>query len=431
MTNLSGWGRTVSAGPRHAPVAPLAVVLTLAVASIAHAAAAPSRIVAIGDVHGDADALVALLEHTGLLDDARRWKGGTATLVQTGDFLDRGVQVREVLGLLMALEQQARAAGGDAIVLMGNHEAMNALGDLRDVSPQAYAAFADAQSEAHRSEAFAVHAALADARRAALAKTDPTLHVTAAYAPLDREAWMTAHPPGMLEYLEAFGPDGVYGQWLRARPVSTRLGDTLFVHGGWNPDVSPKVPDAATDQARQELARWDRMRAWMIDQGIATPSFAFEELASAGQAELRRVATEARTSDQGAVPPGALPPAVVRHPLAELLGLNAWSLLNGDGPLWFRGFATWSSEEGRMRVDALQRRYGTLRFVVGHTPPKPPRQMARFDHRAFLIDTGISSVYRSQGGRPSALEIRNGVYTAVYLDDRTVLFDPMGSVVRE
>ena len=128
--------------------------------------------------------------------------------------------------------------------------------------------------------------------------------------------------------------------------------------------------------------------------------------------------------------PGMLPAAVVRHPLAELLGVDAWSLLNADGPLWFRGFATWTSEQGRMAVDALQNRYGPVRFVVGHTPLKPPRQMARFDRRIFLIDTGISSAYRDQGGRPSALEIKNGAYTAVYLDSRDVLFDAMTSVIR-
>ena len=50
-------------------------------------------------------------------------------------------------------------------------------------------------------------------------------------------------------------------------------------------------------------------------------------------------------------------------------------------------------------------------------------QVARFGNRVFLIDTGISSVYRADGGRPSALEIRDGIYTAVYLDSRTVLYD--------
>jgi hypothetical protein len=389
-----------------------------------------ATVVAVGDLHGDADAFVALLHRTGLLDDARRWSGGRAILVQTGDYLDRGTQIRELLDLLMALETQAPAAGGKAIILMGNHEAMNAVGLVRDVAPAVFAGFSDAGSETRRAEAYAAHVALAEARRAALARTDPALPVPAIYAAPDREAWMAAHPPGMIEYIEAFGPAGAYGRWLRTRPVTARVGETVFVHGGLDPATAPKRLEQATEQAQKELARWDKMRAWMIDRGLATAAFTYREILEAGRSELLRIAADARNSGTDTGPNGGLPAAVTRHPLAELLAVDNWSLVAENGPLWFRGFATWSSEEGRMNVDALQGRYGRSRFVVGHTPLNPPRQMERFGDRVFLIDTGISSVYRSEGGRPSALEIRGGVYTAVYLDTRTVLYDPMASQVR-
>src|SRR6266487_2426734 len=48
-----------------------------------------SRVVAIGDIHGDLDAFVGILQRTGLIDPSKRWSGGKAILVQTGDFLDR------------------------------------------------------------------------------------------------------------------------------------------------------------------------------------------------------------------------------------------------------------------------------------------------------------------------------------------------------
>src|SRR3990172_8577479 len=67
----------------------------------------PSRLVAIGDVHGDYDALVAMLQRTGLLDAKLRWSGGNAVLVQVGDFLDRGPKERPVMDLLMRLEREA------------------------------------------------------------------------------------------------------------------------------------------------------------------------------------------------------------------------------------------------------------------------------------------------------------------------------------
>jgi hypothetical protein len=408
-----------------------AVCLAAAAVVVASADAPPppqDTIVAVGDVHGDVDALVALLRRTGLVDEARRWTGGKATFVQTGDCLDRGPQVREVLDLLMSLEGQASAAGGRVVVLLGNHEAMNVLDILRDVAPAAYASFADARSDARRAEAFDDASRVGDARRAALARTSPDIPVPAVYAATTREAWMAAHPPGMLEYMEAFGPDGRYGKWLRARPVAVRLGDIVFVHGGLHPQEGPKKITGATEQAHKEIARWDRMRAYMIDRGLAAPAHTYAEVVEAGRAELARIAVEARRN--GAGERTSLPVEVAGHTLAELLNVDNWSLVNANGPLWFRGFATWSSDEGRLALDALQRRYGPVRFVVGHTPLKPPRQMARFGGRVFLIDSGISSVYRGEGGRPSALEIRGGIYTAVYLDDRTVLFDPMTNLVR-
>ncbi len=46
----------------------------------------------------------------------------------------------------------------------------------------------------------------------------------------------------------------------------------------------------------------------------------------------------------------------------------------------------------------------------------------RFKNRVFLIDTGMLSSYYT-GGRPSALEIDGGVFTAIYLDHREVLVD--------
>jgi hypothetical protein len=397
----------------------LALVSGSTVGSGAADRAAPDRVVAIGDLHGDADALMALLVRTGLLDEARRWTGGKATLVQTGDYLDRGTQVRQVLDLLMSLEGRAAASGGRVVVLIGNHEVMNALGAVRDVSPDVYASFADAGSEARRAHAYAEANAVADQRRAVLAKASPDIKVPPVYEATAREAWMAAHPPGMLEYMDAFGPKGAYGQWLRRRPAATRVGDTVFVHGGLDPEVAPKKLEGITDQAQKEIQRWDRMRAYMVDRGIAAASSTYFELVDAGRTELARVAVEA--AQRGSVDGRGLPAEVTRHPLAELLNVDAWSVLSPNGPLWFRGFATWTSDEGRVALDALQRRYGPVRFVVGHTPLRPPRQVTRFDGRVFLIDTNISSVYRAEGGRPSALEIRGGAFTAIYLDDRVVL----------
>ena len=93
---------------RRAAWRPLVVLLTAAWLASSYVVAAPaSRIVAIGDVHGAGEAFVSILQRAGLIDAQRRWTGGTTVFVQTGDLLDRGTAVREVLDLLMALEPQA------------------------------------------------------------------------------------------------------------------------------------------------------------------------------------------------------------------------------------------------------------------------------------------------------------------------------------
>ena len=74
--------------------------------------------------------------------------------MQTGDYLDRGGAVRAVLDLLIALEPQAKSAGGRVEVLLGNHEVMNMVRELTDVSAEAYASFADARSEDRRRKAY-------------------------------------------------------------------------------------------------------------------------------------------------------------------------------------------------------------------------------------------------------------------------------------
>jgi hypothetical protein len=84
---------------------------------------------AVGDVHGDYDAIVTLLAGCHLIDRARdnpadvRWAAGRAVLVCTGDLIDRADQGLRVIALFRALESQAAEAAGRVVVTLGNHEA--------------------------------------------------------------------------------------------------------------------------------------------------------------------------------------------------------------------------------------------------------------------------------------------------------------------
>ena len=212
-------------GVRARPAAALLALLAAGgAAAPADAQPAPRRVVAVGDVHGAGDRLRLILRQTGLIDDGGGWSGGTATLVQTGDLTDRGPQVREVMDLMMRLEGDARGAGGDVRVLLGNHETMNIMGDVRDATPAIFAAFASDDAERRREDAWRRYAEHASRR----AGRDPPGRP----APLPRDEWMRAHPPGFVEYMEAMGPGGRYGRWLRDKPVATVVGDTVFLHGG-------------------------------------------------------------------------------------------------------------------------------------------------------------------------------------------------------
>ena len=378
--------------------------------------AAPARLVAVADIHGAFDALTGILQTARLIDDTSRWIGGNAVLVQTGDYFDRGLGVREAMNLLMALERQAPRTGGRAHVLLGNHEVMNLLGRTRDVNPDLYAKFADGGSEKRREKAWADFEKLANARAKQLGSRPKVYDVT-------REDWMAAHPPGMLEYLEAISPDGTYGKWLRRRPVAVNVDGTVFMHAGLNPDTAPATLDDVTAQVQGDIKAFDDDRRYLVDQKIILPFFTFPEVQAAAQAEALSLSDLVKRAQEG----DAAATDWLRHldpkhvdVIKSVLAVGQSSLLSGDGPMWFRGFAQWSDEEGPALIQKLLDQYRVERFVTGHTVQSPSRVNDRFGGRVFLIDTGmLSSTYT--GGRASALEITGGTITAVYTDSATVL----------
>ena len=77
-------------------------------------AAAANSVVAIGDVHGDFDDFVTILQKAGLIDEQHHWTGGKTTFVQVGDLLDRGPKPRDVMDLMMSLEKEAPKPAGES-----------------------------------------------------------------------------------------------------------------------------------------------------------------------------------------------------------------------------------------------------------------------------------------------------------------------------
>src|ERR1700676_4363699 len=150
--------------------------------------AGPESVVAIGDVHGDFDDFVTILRRTGLTDQQNHWTGGKTTFVQVGDQIDRGPKSREVMDLMMALEKEASQAGGRVVSLLGNHEVMNIMGDLRYVTPANYASFADSNSPQRQKSAYDDFVKWSSSHQALLAELPQPMELTEA-------EWMARHPP--------------------------------------------------------------------------------------------------------------------------------------------------------------------------------------------------------------------------------------------
>jgi Calcineurin-like phosphoesterase. len=71
----------------------------------------------IGDIHGHADKLEELLLKLGYTCNNEIYAHTSRRVLFLGDYIDRGPQIRETLGLVRAMVEH-----GEAIALMGNHE---------------------------------------------------------------------------------------------------------------------------------------------------------------------------------------------------------------------------------------------------------------------------------------------------------------------
>jgi len=389
----------------------LAGVLLCAPALPLTAQGAP-RVIAIGDIHGAIHEFKAILNTAGLAGANGQWTGGRAQLIQTGDYMDRGEGTRAVLDLLMALEPQAKRAGGRALALLGNHEAMNLIGDTRDVTREIFATFVDGQSDARREAAWAHYAAIGAAR---LARGEA---VPVVYGQT-REAWLTTHPPGFVEYREAFSPRGKYGAWLRDKDMVTLYGGSIFMHAGIAPETAPAKLDELNDRVRGEVRRLDKFVARLVDEKLALPFFTLQEILQVASSQITAANTliDAAKAD-GKEPDGSKLNVSLLIEAQEILKLDSWTVVAGDGALWYRGLATLPDDLAGGPFAALLQRYGATRFVTGHTPTPSRRITARFGGRAILIDTGMLSYYK---GRASALQIEGDALTAIYEDGRVPL----------
>ncbi|XP_062196945.1 shewanella-like protein phosphatase 2 [Phragmites australis] len=194
----------------------------------------PSRLVAIGDLHGDLRKSLSALRLAGLVpptssggaDSASAstfWAAGPTLAVQLGDILDRGGDELRLLYLLRRLALSAESRGGALLPILGNHEVMNVSGDFRFATPQGLQEFS-AWAGWYR-------AGLAIKRRCTdllPQPKNPFLGMPKSFPGVKPEFW-----DGMRSRLAALRPDGpIARRFLADLPTVLVVGDSVFVHGG-------------------------------------------------------------------------------------------------------------------------------------------------------------------------------------------------------
>ncbi|GAA5817556.1 hypothetical protein MFLAVUS_011104 [Mucor flavus] len=290
----------------------LALLLSLLVSSVLTTKTEfERRIVALGDLHGDLPNTLAILKFSNIIDEDHHWIGGDAIFVQTGDVVDRGLDTIALYELIQNLRDEAPLQGGLVIPLLGNHEIMNLVGDWRYVYPGEPETFG-----------------------------------------------------GVAQRKKAFEADGFIGEYLTLLNITTRVGSTVFCHGGITPHFSKSGIDWINDQTH------DSIIPYMHSHG--------------------------RSGD--------------KH-----------GIFGGEGPTWYRGYALDDEEEVCSVLDTALELLEANRMVVGHTVQHDGAIHTRCGGKVILIDIGISSAY---GGRKGALEIRGNEAVALYADRNEDLPNP-------
>lgn len=325
----------------------------LALAALGGIAAAPApqtqRIVAVGDLHGDFGAWQDIARGAGIMDASGHWTGGNTILVQMGDVTDREPDSLKIIRSLQQLKREAPRKGGKVYVILGNHEAMNLLGDNRYTTAGEYAAFADSQSAARRDRVYEANRA----RLEAAAKAE-----NPAITPEQvRTQWMTEHPLGWVEHTLAWQPSGELGKWATGNPAILKLDGTLFAHGGISAEYARQPIDAINARVAKAMAAADDSPSSVLTDPLG-PLWYRGLIETDKDAQAERAAMK---------PPS--PPLTAEQEL-----------------------------------DAVLAAYGAQRLVVAHTPHLSGIQI-EYGGRLADIDSGNTRYY---GGPLTWLEIVGG-----------------------
>jgi hypothetical protein len=178
-----------------------------------------------------------------------------------------------------------------------------------------------------------------------------------------RKKWETEHPLGFAEHRREMSPSGKYGKWIRSHNAMVKIDGTLFLHGG----ISPKYLDWSVRQINER----------------------------------------------------------VREELEDFTKLKDGTVMDSEGPLWYRGLAQGDETALESHVNSALKNYQAGRIVIGHTLTDGVI-LPRFGGKVLMIDVGLSRVFDSRP-RMACLVIENGRAYALHRGEKLELPSDSGS----
>ena len=348
------------------------ILAVFIIASLVHLYAADTqciwigveKIVAVGDIHGDYDAFIKILRGTGLINRKLHWTGGKTHLVQIGDIMDRGDYAREILDLMMNLEKEAAAAGGKVHILLGNHEEMNITGYIfnrgDEFTTRQFVSFLPDGYREKQVKKFRKKIGNNPTTKTGLASSLDS-DLMSFWENMLNAARTNRKHLARIEYTRNFNK--IYGKWLLKRNVVIKINNVILVHGGISEKFSKWGLKKINNRLRVELE------------------------------DLRRAAMN-----------------LSRPTIPEY---QRQIVFDPNGPYWYRGFTNKNEDDFKENVDRILKNLQAEYIVIAHTPRviKTKEDMQLFQGRIWIIDTGISELYRTyMEGRLSALIINKGKF---------------------
>lgn len=315
------------------------------------------RIVAFGDVHGDIQALKDFLITAGVMDPLSSvekpiWSGGNTICVQCGDILDRGDDELACFRLLASLSRQARGAGGELIMLYGNHESLNTVGLFQY-------AYSGGNAEFERDIGAPIDTAL------------------------DSNRWRLMFAGNQASRWSAFEPGGLLAANLLANmKVCVIVGRTVFVHAGL---TAAHLREYGSIESMNQSAR-----DWILQPHHGEHDYVgtYETVAEVVESAQKRARGATRK-------------------MPNALGGGTGE----QSPVWMRNYsspndAVPKDPRAQQLIDeALEQiGQGVERMVMGHTPQH--RINAALKGKAWRVDVGASRGVMA--GKPEVLEIIHG-----------------------